>query len=268
MIFSEGINKKQKELKGVKIVGKHIWKYQLQGQNGTRIASRISSGFKKVMDKETESGNKNNNIDKGKFEAAKNEKGESEADKDDKGKFEAAKNEKGESEVDKDDKGKSEAGKDALRNDVADSGTDGKGMTREAKATLRVINMPPLAGRKLPENLMKDLETADFPNTILFIPEISAPASKDTLNSLFNLRKKHVCITAAKRESNEVPAAECIAVGVEHYTDEMITSGVLDFILDASECKGCTSLDDGVATVVGMVAGFMQQLVITFTGEQ
>ena len=137
----------------------------------------------------------------------------------------------------------------------------------DPKIPLKIVNMPPLTGRKFPENLSIFATNKDFPRNIIFIPEIQAPASEETLKTLFNLREQHVCITGAKRESNEVPAAECIAVGVEHYTDKMITSGVLDFILDASECEECTSLDDGVATVVGMVAGFMQTFLVTFEGK-
>ena len=136
----------------------------------------------------------------------------------------------------------------------------GKAMKDGTKKTLKIVNMPPLADKLLKMKYSEDLKTNQFPKSILFIPEIQAPATKETLETLLHLRKHCVCITAAKRDSHEVSAAECIAVGVEPFTDQMITSGVLDFVLHGSECEGCHSLEDGAATAVGMIAGFLYKM--------
>ena len=96
-----------------------------------------------------------------------------------------------------------------------------------AKTKLRIVNMEPLAGRKFPQNFT-DISTVNgLSSDIIYLPQIEAPACKEVLKSLFELRKKHVCITAAKRECSELVAAECIAIGVKDHSDHMILSGVL-----------------------------------------
>ena len=131
---------------------------------------------------------------------------------------------------------------------------------QQVKTKLRIVNLEPLAGRKFPKDFADGALISNMPRDIIYLPEIQAPASKEVLNSIFELRNKYVCITAAKRECNEVSAAECIAIGVREHSDYMILSGVLDFVLDSAECEDCHGLDDGVPMAIGIIAGLLQKL--------
>ena len=136
---------------------------------------------------------------------------------------------------------------------------------RKPKKNLRIVNFSTIYSEgKLPRGLEKlfksSLEKDEFPGDVIYLPASEAPATKEMLEVLWKMRDKYVAMTAARRYSSEIPAAECIAVGITHYTDTMLTSGVLDFSLDETECKGVLNLEDGVAMAVGAVAGLVHKL--------
>ena len=97
-----------------------------------------------------------------------------------------------------------------------------------------------------------------YPVDIAIVPGGPPPTKEDTLKSIWKTKKRFICVTAADKDfGNETLYPEMITIGVSKFTDDMITSGVLDFCVPMEEHK---SVADGVGAAVGMIAGLLWKI--------
>ena len=84
-----------------------------------------------------------------------------------------------------------------------------------------------------------------------------SPSPKKTLDCLLDIRRRCICLAAARRNENEAVSSEVIAVGVSNFHDDMITSGVLDFCVPLGKHQ---NIEEGVGTAAGIIAGLLLKI--------
>ena len=116
-------------------------------------------------------------------------------------------------------------------------------------------NVPDYSARRLYDNAcLEDTYPVDI-GVILAGP---SPIKEATLKSIWNTTSKCICVTAANKHfASESICAEVIAVGMSKFTNDMVTSGVLDFCVPMEHHQ---SLEDGIGAAVGMIAGLLWRI--------
>ena len=85
-----------------------------------------------------------------------------------------------------------------------------------------------------------------------------SPIKEATLKSIRKATSKFICVTVANRYfANESICEEFIAVGVSKFTDDMVTSGVLDFCVPVEHHR---RIEDGIGVAVGMIASLLWRI--------